>query len=250
MSKDLFSKQASLYAKYRPGYPEELIEYILSFVYRRETAWDCATGNGQAAILLSHYFKKIFATDISEKQISHAIRDPSIEYSLSRAEKTSFSDNSFDLITVAQAYHWFQFESFYQEATRVGRNGAIAAVWGYGLLNVNDTALNKWIRYFYTSIVGKYWDPERQYVDEEYKTIPFYFKELPSGNFKTELQWNLEDFIGYLNTWSSVQHFIKSNNYNPVDKLADEIKSFWIKDETKLFSFPLFMRIGKIEKAG
>jgi ubiquinone/menaquinone biosynthesis C-methylase UbiE len=249
MSKDLFSKQASLYAKYRPGYPKQLIEYVLSFVDPRETAWDCATGNGQAAILLSPYFKKIFATDISEKQISHAVPDPSIEYSLTNGEKTSFADNSFDLITVAQAYHWFHFESFYKEATRVGRPGAIVAVWGYGLLNTDDVGLSKWIRHFYSDIVGKYWDSERRYVDEEYKTVPFYFNELPSKRFQTDVEWNLADFIGYLNTWSSLQHFIKSNNYNPVDKLEEEIKSFWKKDQNKLFSFPIFMRIGKIVKA-
>src|SRR4029077_6881846 len=101
MPKDLFSQQASIYAKYRPGYPEELIEYILSHVTNRETAWDCATGNGQAALLLSSYFKKVFATDISENQISHATQNPAITYLLSAAEKTSFTDNTFDLITVA-----------------------------------------------------------------------------------------------------------------------------------------------------
>ena len=107
MSKDLFSKQSAEYAKYRPTYPKELIRYVVSFVAEKQIAWDCATGNGQAARMLAPYFQKILATDISEKQLSQAFTDSKISYSVAAAEKTGFPDNSFDLISVAQAYHWF-----------------------------------------------------------------------------------------------------------------------------------------------
>ncbi len=128
MAKDLFSNQAELYAKYRPTYPKELIEYVVSFVNKKETALDCATGNGQAAILLAASFQKVFATDTSLKQIDQAVKYPSVTYLREEAEKTSFDDNSFDLITVAQAYHWFEFDAFYAEATRIGKPDAIVAV--------------------------------------------------------------------------------------------------------------------------
>src|SRR5438552_13078825 len=115
MAKDLFSNQAAIYAQYRPGYPRALFDYIVSFVTEKETAWDCATGNGQAAVELARYFEKVVATDISEKQLQQAIPNEKITYSVSTAEHTPFADNSFNCITVAQAYHWFNFEAFLTE---------------------------------------------------------------------------------------------------------------------------------------
>jgi len=247
MAKDLFSKQAEVYAKYRPTYPQELIEYILSLTVNKEIAWDCATGNGQAALLLAPYFQKIFATDTSEKQLSQATPHPAVFYSISSAEKTSFDDNEFDLITVAQAYHWFRFDSFFNEATRVGKPNATVAVWGYGLITATDKKLDEFIRHFYTDVTGKYWDPERRYVDEKYKTIPFEFKELPSKDFNINVEWNIEDLTGFFNTWSSVQHFIRANHYNPVTEFSKELKLIWNDDSKKSFCFPLFLRIGRIE---
>jgi methyltransferase family protein len=248
MAKDLFSQQAALYAKYRPSYPSALINYVLSFVNKKQHAWDCATGNGQAALLYAGYFEKVFATDTSEKQIAQATPHPKIIYSLSEAEKTSFADNSFDLITVAQAYHWFQFDAFFKEANRVGRNDCTIAVWGYGLAVAADEKINELVKIFYIDIVGKYWDAERKYVDERYETIPFGFKRLPSASFSIDVEWDIDELFGYFNTWSSVQHFIKKNGHNPTDGMADEIKSVWRDKKKKSFSFPIFLLMGRIEK--
>src|SRR5947209_15554910 len=107
MPKDLFSSQADVYAKYRPTYPQELFDYILRFVKERESVWDCATGNGQAANVLANYFQTVEATDISEAQLKNAVKKENIYYQICPAERTPFADNSFDLITVATAYHWF-----------------------------------------------------------------------------------------------------------------------------------------------
>ena len=131
MAKDLFSKQSDLYARYRPTYPKELYEYILSFVKEKNTAWDCATGNGQAAVVLADHFKKVIATDISAAQIDKAIKKENIEYSVCPAESTPFEENTFDLVTVAQAYHWINWKEFKKEVTRVCKPGAIIAIWVY-----------------------------------------------------------------------------------------------------------------------
>ena len=246
--KDLFSRQADIYAKYRPTYPKALIDYVLSFVKEKNFAWDCATGNGQAALLLAPYFNRIAATDLSQKQIDHAIPDERISYSTGSAEKTVFADNSFDLIIVAQAYHWFSFDAFFQEATRVARPEGIIAVWGYGLVTTRDLALQEAIQNFYTEVVGPYWDAERKYVDEAYRTVPFYFQELPSKDFSMDVAWNLEDLTGFLNTWSSVQHFITAKGYNPIDDFEQTIARIWGEEKKKSFSFPLFLRIARIKK--
>jgi ubiquinone/menaquinone biosynthesis C-methylase UbiE len=252
MSKDLFSKQASTYAKYRPTYPAELIDYILSFTPGRQAAWDCATGNGQAAVLLAPYFEQVLATDTSEKQLQQAVPAGNIRYSVSPAEKTDFPDRSFDLITVAQAYHWFQFDAFEKEVRRVARPGAVIAVWGYNIPQCADEAVNALIREFYTKTVGSYWDAERKYVDDYYQTVPFPYEELTTPEFSIHVQWQRDDLPGYLNSWSSVQHFIKANGYNPVDAFADRLSALWpvstdrgVNGEQG-FSFPVFMRLGRI----
>ncbi|HXB44307.1 MAG TPA: class I SAM-dependent methyltransferase [Puia sp.] len=248
MAKDLFSGQAALYAKYRPSYPAALIDYVLSFVKGKRTAWDCATGNGQAALLYADYFEKVFATDISEKQIAEAPPHPKIIYCLCEAEKTLFPDNSFDLITVAQAYHWFQFDAFLKEVKRVARNNCVIAVWGYGLAIALDEKIQELVQHFYIDVVGKYWDAERRYVDEKYATLPFGFNSLPSREFRIDVQWDAEELLGYFNTWSSVQHFIRANGYNPVDEITDKIKLKWEDGQKKSFYFPIFLLIGRIQQ--
>ncbi len=128
--KDLFSAQSKQYASFRPTYPKELYDFILSHVKNRSIAWDCGCGNGQVANDLSPYFEKIFATDLSAKQIENAVAAPNIKYFISKAEQTSFPDKSFDVITVGQAIHWFDFPAFYNEVKRVSKPDAVLAVWG------------------------------------------------------------------------------------------------------------------------
>jgi ubiquinone/menaquinone biosynthesis C-methylase UbiE len=249
MAKDLFSNQATLYAQYRPGYPHELYEFILQHVNNRTCAWDCATGNGQAAIELAKYFDAVMATDISEKQLQQAPPHEKITYSASTAEQTPFADNTFDCITVAQAYHWFQFEAFGKEVMRIAKPDAIVAIWGYSLVVCEDEAINRLINTFYRDKVGSYWDKERSYIDDHYTTVPFPYEPLPSKDFHINVQWNRQQLIGYFNTWSSVQHFIKAHQYNPVEELAAAIEQVWQDDGYKSFYFPLFLKLGKVMTA-
>ncbi|MGZ5135579.1 MAG: class I SAM-dependent methyltransferase, partial [Flavitalea sp.] len=235
--------------RYRPGYPAELIEYVLQFVQAKNSAWDCATGNGQAAYLLAPHFQSVKATDISEKQIANSIKHPNIQYSVADAEQTPFPDHSFDLVTVAQAYHWFNFNAFENEAKRVLKSNGTLAVWGYGLVDAETDVVNSIIRSFYTKVVGPYWDVERKYVDDHYENVPFPYDQLACAEFYNEQHWSLGDLIGYINTWSSVQHFITAKGFNPTDDLKDELKKAWPSKKIISFLFPLFVRIGRIRSA-
>lgn len=242
--KDNFSKQAVDYSKFRPQYPEEMIEFIVSFVNNKSTALDVATGNGQVAHKLSTHFKKVFATDISQKQLDNVIQADNIIYSKESAEKTSFENQEFDLIIVAQAVHWFDFELFYKEIYRILKPEGIFAVMGYGLFSTNPDS-DKILQHFYYNIVGPYWDAERKYLDESYETIPFPFEEIPAEKFENQFSWTFEALIGYLQTWSSVQHYISKINQNPIDLIYDDLKDSWEKNNPKV-TFPLLLRIGKL----
>lgn len=246
MSKDLFSKQADTYAKFRPVYPVELYTYILQFVTNRDCVWDCATGNGQAAVALADYFTAVEATDYSEKQVAHAVQKNNITYTVCAAEQTAFAENSFDLITVAQAYHWLHYERFRKEACRVAKPGAILAVWGYNIPLSGNKKLDDEIEYFYKSVVGNYWDKERAFIDESYETIPFDFEELPAKPFFINVFWAIEELTGYLKSWSSVQHYIDAVGNNPVDDFYSQLQSSWPAERIVAFRFPVFLRLGRI----
>lgn len=242
--KDNFSTQAKGYSKYRPYYPVEMIEYVVSFVNERGQALDVATGNGQVAIELSKHFAAVYGTDISEKQLLNATQADNIIYKVESAEQISFAENQFDLITVAQAIHWFDFDAFYKEVYRILKPDGIFAVLGYGVFSTNADS-DKLLMHFYRNIVGSYWDAERKYVDDNYTTIPFPFDEVEVKQFKNEFTWTFDQLIGYLETWSAVQHYINKEGINPVDIIREDLKDSWEKGDKKV-TFPLLLRIGKI----
>ena len=243
--KDNFSVQSSQYVKFRPGYPPGVYELLFSLVAANHTAWDCATGNGQIAAELSRYFKRVVATDISKTQLENAFQAPNILYKLESAEDAAWHDNSFDLITVGQAIHWFDFEQFYVHVRRTAKPGGIFAVMGYGLV-MADKRTNTIIQKLHTDIVGPYWDEERRYIDEEYQTIPFPFKEIKVPAFQNRFVWTFDHLIGYLNTWSAVQHYIRIKGTNPLDLIYTDMKDAWEKNPEKLVCFPILMRVARL----
>ena len=241
--KDLFSNHSKQYAQFRPFYPDSLYQFIFSHVNEFNTAWDCGTGNGQAAQVLANTFKQVLATDISVEQMNNAYKAGNIIYSTA-SEQTSFPDQSIDLFTVAQAIHWFDRNKFYQEVVRVTKPGAILAVWGYSLLSINDS-IDPLIQSFYTNKIGSYWDKERHLIDEHYKTISFPFEEIETPEFNFSLLWTREQLHGYLTTWSAVQNFLKANKTNPVIELMEEINPYWLQDSMTI-TFPLFLRLARV----
>ena len=249
MVKDLFSEQAATYALYRPVYPVSLVETFLPFVKDRKMALDCATGNGQAAVILAEFFEQVEACDISEKQLDKAVDHPKVNYSVCNADATPYPDQSFDLITIAQAYHWMDFEAFYQEVKRIAKPDAVIAIWGYGLVKCEDKEIGKMIKNFYTGTMGAYWDTERKFVDEKYQTVPFPYEQLVDTNFDIQVSWTLSQLCGYLNSWSSVQNFIRKEQTNPVDLFCVALNELWRDKSAKNFTFPIFLKAGKVNKS-
>lgn len=226
--KDNFSNQADIYARYRPYYPKALYAYLSSLTEKHDLAWDCGTGNGQAASALADCYKNVIATDPSEKQISHAISKPNVTYLLEKAEHNSIPSNSVDLLTIANALHWFDFDLFYSEANRVLKKDGVIAAWAYALPVVSPE-IDALVHHFHYQTLGDYWLEENRLVEREYGTIPFPFKRLITPEFYAEKKMNLDDFIGYLNTWSATQRFIKENKINPTLNLKTDLADlYWI----------------------
>ena len=244
--KDHFSRHADTYAKYRPHYPPELFRYLASIAPTHDAAWDCGTGNGQAAIGLAGYFDRVVATDASEEQVRNAFQHEKVTYRVAPAEDSGLETASVALVTVAQALHWFDLPRFYEEAKRVLKPGGVLAAWAYMLCDVSPD-VDEIVDRFYFEGVGPYWPKERKLVDDGYATIPFPFEELEPPTFTIELSWSLDDLLGYLRTWSPTRIFLARHGYDPVEGIEAQLREAWAApaDAEKRVLWPIRMRVGR-----
>lgn len=245
---DHFGEKSIEYLQYRPHYPTELYRYLSNLATLHELAWDCGTGNGQAAVKLADYFKRVVASDVNQAQINAAIRKENVAYYCWPAEKTSLKDHSVDLITVAQALHWFNLESFYKEARRVIKRRGYLAAWSYSIGQINkriDTVTEK----LYAEILGDtYWAKERRFVDEEYKTIHFPFTKVNTPDFFIEKKMNFSQLVGYLNTWSAVKEYQLQNEDNPINLVFTDLQTAWGDPmQEYVMTFPIHLLVGCVE---
>src|SRR5436190_10404144 len=192
--KDHFSKQAADYAKFRPRYPHEMFEYLGSLALRRQLAWDCGTGNGQAAIGLATVFDRVIATDASEKQIANAQPHERVEYRAAPAESSGIASETVDLIMVAQALHWFDLDRFYDEVRRLLKKNSVLAASAYNLLQIKP-AIDAVVNRYYYEVVGPFWPPERVLI-EKFEELPLPFSEIQAPSFEMIAQWNPEHLLG------------------------------------------------------
>lgn len=243
--KDHFSGHAALYAKYRPDYPPELYAYLATLTPHCDIALDCATGNGQAAVGLARYFSKVVATDGSVQQLRNAQRAERVAYVANFAEQPAFRDASIDLVTAAQAAHWFDHERFYAQVRRVLRPQGALAIWTYGMASIVP-GIDAVIADFYLNAVGEYWPPERRFVEAGYKNMPFPFREVAVPALQLKMQWDLDALMGYVSTWSAVQRYTKVNGTDPLVKLRERVEPMWNSgDKLRPVVWPLHLRVGR-----
>ena len=241
--KDHFSAQSAGYARHRPHYPDDLFAYLASVADRR-LAWDCATGNGQAAIALTTYFERVVATDASQAQVDAAIAHPSISYRVATAEASGLANDSVDLVTVGQALHWFDTARFFEEASRVLVAGGTLAAWCYELCTVS-AACDAAVERLYSGIVGPFWPRERRLVEEGYAGVQFPGIELAPPTFEMTAQWTVDDMLGYLRTWSACQRYRREHGEDPVELIEDELRRAW-DSVPRTVRWPLTVRVSQL----
>ena len=243
--KDHFSTASDRYAAYRPNYPTALFDWLATTCSKRETAWDCATGSGQSAIGLVPHFGQIIATDASAEQIRQTQTHPHIDYRVAPAEASGLADHSIDLVTVAQAAHWFDLPRFYAEVSRVLKPGGVLALWGYGRM-VLPGKLDAPFLHFYAETVGPYWPPERALIDDAYRSLDFSFDEIEPPAFYLEVEWDLHRLVNYLSTWSAVKRYQAERGANPLPALKQTLQASWGgPDRAVCLRWPLFLRVGR-----
>lgn len=242
---DHFSKQTDIYLKARPSYPEELFTYLHSISPSNEVCWDCATGNGQAAVSLAPHFKKVIATDGSAQQIANAMPMQNIEYRVGTAEVSGLQNHSVDLITAATGAHWFNLDMFYAEAQRVAKPNGILAVWTYSEAQIGTEidALMDWFMYTY---LYNYWPDGRWYVRNKYTTLPFPFVALDTPQFFCCMNWSKQQWMNYIMSWSSTTNYITKHHSSPLSALIPRLNPLWGENETKQVVWPLHLKCARV----
>ena len=242
---DHFSGHSETYAQSRPRYPDEIYTYLASIAPARSLAWDCGTGNGQAAIGLAKHFDHVYATDASAEQIAHAYPHENVEYHAEPAEHVSLGDSSVDLVTVAVAVHWFNFNEFYREVKRVLKPEGILAVWTYSLTEISPE-IDILIQKYYGEILNGYWPERIHYLEEKYETLPFPFEKIVPPSFTMEIHWNLIQFAGFLDSWSATQRYKVQKGEHPLELIWDTLVAAWGDEhEARRVRWPLYFRIGR-----
>jgi hypothetical protein len=244
---DHFSGVAASYSAYRPQYPASLFAWLASRCRRNDIAWDCACGSGQASRSLASHFKAVVGTDASLDQVAAAVGDNSTRYLVAAAEDAPLADDTADLITVAQALHWFAGEAFFSEVRRVARRGCVFAAWTYGMPHILSEEIERLVHEFIEGPLGPYWPPEIRMVLDGYATLDLPFEELKAPAFEMKVDWTREQFLGFVRTWSAVGRYIELRGEDPVMELDADLERISRNRQDPLsVSYRLKLRVGRV----
>lgn len=258
---DHFSARAPGYARYRPVYPRALADYLRELVPGKNTAlpvdqgsgqppecvWEAGCGSGQLTLGLADQFDRVIATDASADQIAQAPAHSRVEYRVAPAHQSGLPDGSVDLAVAAQAAHWFDLPTYYQEVRRVVRPGGVLALVVYGLHTSADRAVDQLVMEFYGVTLRGFWPPQRKWVEDQYRTIWFPFEEISTPKFTMSADWNLDELIGYVESWSATGLLAKARGRNEIDAFRKMLASLWGSPETKRsIEWPLSLRAARI----
>jgi len=244
--KDHFSVGSAEYAAYRPHYPPELADRLARLAPATGLALDCGCGSGQLAVLLASRFDRVVAIDASAAQLAAAVPHPRIDYRHAAAETCGLEDRSVDLVTAAQAAHWFDHAAFWCEARRVLRPGGALVLVAYGIIEA-DGAVGDVLGAFYHDVLGPFWPAERRLVETGYRTLEFPFAEEPAPSLAMRAEWPLAALLGYVGTWSAVRRATAALGAAPMDELARALAGHWGDPARRReIRWPLGMRVGRV----
>nr|WP_047168770.1 class I SAM-dependent methyltransferase [Sphingomonas sp. Y57] len=243
--KDHFSSHAATYAAYRPAYPPELAAWLGSIAPATKIALDVGCGSGQLSLQLARHFDEVIATDPSPQQIASATPHPRIDYRVAPAEASGLPDGSVDLVTAAQAAHWFDLPAFFAETARLLRTGGVVALISYAGME-SQGEIEAIVERFRIETLAEHWPPERALVENAYRDIHLPFPAIEAPAISIEVRWPLAALIGYLDTWSAVRALERSIGREPFDAVAADLSRAWGDPATpRTIRWPLTILAGR-----
>ncbi len=241
---DHFSAVAADYANFRPDYPPALFDWLKAHCPTHSTVWDVGCGSGQASVVLAERFATVHATDISAEQIANAPKRENLHYRVAPAEQSGLPDRSIDLVTVAQALHWFDVPRFHDEVKRVLKPGGLLAEWTYSPIHLENTTLNAILQRFYAEVATPWWPAGREHVENGYARLSFPFPRLPDPGFSIQREMTLPQLMGYVRSWSAISRYLSANQTDPTLQLATELAQAMTSEEKIAVSWIVKLRAG------
>lgn len=251
---DHFSDRADRYAEHRPTYPPALAAALAELATGRGLLWDAGCGPGRLTRLLAPHFRRVIGTDASRAQLAGARRPSSqpeggrIAYLCSLAERAPIASGTVDLVTAAQAAHWFDLEPFYREVRRMAAPGARVALVTCGPPSVGpevDPVLDG----FHDDVLADHWPPQSRHVAARYRSLPFPFEELETPELTLEEQWSATDLLGYVGTWSGTRALERDEGSEALEAFRDDLLEAWGDPErVQSVRWPLTVRAGIIAR--
>lgn len=131
-----FGNRVDDYVKYRPGYPEEIVDFLQSkynFVSGDVIA-DIGSGTGISSIRFLDKGYRVIGIEpnkeMREKSVELLDENPNFSAVNGTSENTTLADESVDAIVVGQAFHWFNREQTKVEFSRILKpRGVVVLIW-------------------------------------------------------------------------------------------------------------------------
>lgn len=258
------ASHVTAYSKFRPTYPRALLEMVSSYILKNggqmDVVVDVGCGSGQSTFYLQDTFKQCIGVDISKAQIREALKKcdergcKNVRFMEGNALELPLESSSADVVTVAQAWHWMpDVEKFYSECKRVLKPRGCIAVYGYGNVRMLNDSCNALVRNFYCNTLQGHWHKERAHIDNEYIKVALPFGSVERHDIEMEKRFSLDDFIGYLSSWSGYQQYCKVNPGNKTLEdlccnLAELLSSSEESSKSEVWletKFPVFAILGQ-----
>lgn len=245
-SANWFENGGEDYARYRPEYPAAVVDFLASLTAEPAHALDVGCGTGQLAQHLAQKYAQVTGLDPSSDQIKNATPHPRIHYRIAAAEHLPDDISNINLVTVAQAAHWFDLPAFYREVRRIAAPNAVIALISYGVLEP-DAEIRARFQQFYSHEIGPFWPPERKLVDDGYAGIYFPFEEIRAPKMEIRLEWDLHALMGYISTWSAVKRARDAGREDMLTTFYRDLSAIWGNPaELRTFVWPVNIKTGML----
>lgn len=197
MNEEKFTGKADFYNKYRPSYPDSLIDWLYEKT-NADTVADIGAGTGKFTACLLKKLWKITAVEPNPDMSEKLGRLKGITVINASAENTAIEQGSIALVTAAQAFHWFDEELFKKECKRILKpDGKLAVIYnernytGCGISKLRDEICQKYCGAFHSGHVGKRSSEEGdRFLKNEY------FSETELFTAENNIEMDESAFIG------------------------------------------------------